>query len=664
MKNTNDLDYLCINTIRTLSIDAVEAAGCGHPGMPMGTAPVAYVLWIKYMRHNPKNPDWPGRDRFVLSAGHGSMLLYSMLHLTGYDLTLDDLKKFRQLDSKTPGHPEYGHTPGVETTTGPLGQGFANGVGMAIAQKYLAASFNRDSHKPVDYRIYAIVSDGDLMEGIQSEAASLAGHLKLDNIIYFYDDNGITIDGSTDLSFSEDVAGRFRSYGWNVVSADGNDISSIQDAMESCLNSNGGKPSLVITKTNIGFGSPNLQDTAKVHGSALGKEEARLTKKNLGFDPDQEFVIPKQALAQFRSVIEKGEKLQQDWQDGIASWKAAFPELYDDYFAFVNGELSIDWEAVLPGFSPDNGKLATRQASGKVLEKILAQTSLIMGGSADLTPSNNTLVSSLRDFSAEDYAGGYIRYGIREHGMGGIMNGLALSGLRPYGGTFLVFSDYMRPAIRLAALMGLPVVYVFTHDSIGLGEDGPTHQPIEHIASLRAIPNLDVIRPADANETAYAWKMALERTDGPTALILTRQGLPVLDREKLSGAEEVLKGGYVVSGGDNDDIILIATGSEVQLALDVRNELAKSGTAARVVNLACWEVFERQSETYWNEVFPPEITRRVSIEAGVSMGWDKYAGSAGTSVSIERYGLSAPGNLAMKALGFTVENVLAHCQGK
>ncbi len=663
MKNHKELDTLCINTIRTLSIDAVEAAGCGHPGMPMGMAPTAYVLWTKYLRHNPRNPDWRGRDRFVLSAGHGSMLLYSLLHLTGYDLSLDDIKQFRQLNSKTPGHPEFGHTPGVETTTGPLGQGFANGVGMAIAQKYLSARFNRDSHRPLDYRIYAIVSDGDMMEGVQSESASLAGHLKLDNIIYFYDDNGITIDGSTDLSFSEDVAARFRSYGWNVATADGNNPQSIENALESCLNDNDGKPSLIVTKTNIGFGSPNMQDTAQVHGSALGKEETRLTKKNLGFDPDAQFVIPEEALTLFRQQVEKGEKLQKDWEDGLAAWESRFPELYEDYRALENGDLGIDWKEILPEFSPADGKMATRQASGKTLGKILEKTNLIIGGSADLTPSNNTLAPSLTDFSPENYSGGYIRYGIREHGMGGIMNGMALSGLRPYGGTFLVFSDYMRPTIRLAALMGLPVIYVFTHDSIGLGEDGPTHQPVEHIASLRAIPNLDVIRPADASETAQAWKMALERNDGPTALILTRQGVPVMDRNDLASAEDVTKGGYVVAGSERDDVIIIATGSEVQIALQAREELAGTGISARVVNLACWEVFDRQPESYRKEVLPPDITRRVSIEAGVSMGWEKYVGTGGAIVSIDRFGVSAPAAEAMKAFGFTVENLIDVCKG-
>ncbi len=658
MKNRNDLDALCINTIRTLSVDAVEKAGCGHPGMPMGTAPLSYLLWTKYLRHNPSNPQWLNRDRFVLSAGHGSMLLYSLLHLTGYDLSLEELRQFRQLNSKTPGHPEHGHTAGVETTTGPLGQGFGNGVGMALAQKYLASYFNRGDFKPVDYNIYAIVSDGDLMEGVQSEAASLAGHLKLDNLIYFYDDNGITIDGSTDLSFSENVPKRFEGYGWHVVTADGNDLSSIEKALKSCLENNGGKPSLIATKTNIGYGSPNKQDTAGIHGAALGDEEVRLTKKNLGFDPDKTFVVPEQALEVFRKSVAGGEQLENEWEDGLAGYKDAHPELYAELIDFQKGDLNINWDEVLPVFSHDAGKMATRQASGEVLEKVVGESPFIIGGSADLTPSNNTLVKSLQDFSSENYSGRYIRYGIREHGMGAIMNGMVLSGLRPYGGTFLVFSDYMRPTIRLAALMGVPVVYVFTHDSIGLGEDGPTHQPVEHIPSLRTIPNLNVVRPADANETAYAWKMALNRTDGPTALILTRQGLPIFDRSKIAPASEFTKGGYVMAGSDNDELILIATGSEVQLALGAREQLQKDGIQARVVNMGCQEVFDQQPESYRTSVLPPGITKRISIEAGVSFGWAKYTGFEGKSISLERFGVSAPGGEAMKELGFTVERVV------
>ncbi len=662
MKNKIDLDTLCINTIRTLSVDAVEKATCGHPGMPMGTAPLAYLLWTRYLRHNPKNPLWPNRDRFVLSAGHGSMLLYSLLHLTGYDLTLDDLKAFRQLESKTPGHPEFGLTPGVETTTGPLGQGFGNGVGMAMAEKYLAAFFNREEFKLFDHKIYGIVSDGDLMEGIHNEAASIAGHLKLDNLIYFYDDNGITIDGATDLTFSDNVPKRFEAYGWHVVKADGNDLASIENALEDCLENSNGKPSLISTKTNIGFGSPNRQDTAGIHGAALGEEELRLTKEKLGFDPDRHFEIPEKALEVFRKTIPRGEQMEREWKEGLAKYKEKYPELYEEYKAFQDGLVSINWKKALPDFSPDEGKMATRKASGLVLERLVEESPFVVGGSADLTPSNNTLVKTFKDFSPANYSGRYIRFGIREHAMGAIMNGMALSGLQPYGGTFLVFSDYMRPTIRLAALMKLPVIYVFTHDSIGLGEDGPSHQPVEHIASLRAIPNLNVIRPADANETAHAWHMALDRKEGPTALILTRQGLPVFGRKDEAPASGITKGGYVMAGGDDDELILIATGSEVQLALGAREQLLKEGIQARVVNMGCLEVFDAQPESYRSSVLPPEITKRISIEAGVSLGWQKYTGLGGANISLERFGVSAPGDEAMKALGFTVERVVEACK--
>ena len=662
MKNKIDLDTLCINTIRTLSVDAVEKATCGHPGMPMGTAPLSYLLWTRYLRHNPKNPLWPNRDRFVLSAGHGSMLLYSLLHLTGYDLTLDDLKAFRQLESKTPGHPEFGLTPGVETTTGPLGQGFGNGVGMAMAEKYLAAFFNREEFKLFDHKIYGIVSDGDLMEGIHNEAASIAGHLKLDNLIYFYDDNGITIDGATDLTFSDNVPKRFEAYGWHVVKADGNDLASIENALEDCLENSNGKPSLISTKTNIGFGSPNRQDTAGIHGAALGEEELRLTKEKLGFDPDRHFEIPEKALEVFRKTIPRGEQMEREWKEGLAKYKEKYPELYEEYKAFQDGLVSINWKKALPDFSPDEGKMATRKASGLVLERLVEESPFVVGGSADLTPSNNTLVKTFKDFSPANYSGRYIRFGIREHAMGAIMNGMALSGLQPYGGTFLVFSDYMRPTIRLAALMKLPVIYVFTHDSIGLGEDGPSHQPVEHIASLRAIPNLNVIRPADANETAHAWHMALDRKEGPTALILTRQGLPVFGRKDEAPASGITKGGYVMAGGDDDELILIATGSEVQLALGAREQLLKEGIQARVVNMGCLEVFDAQPESYRSSVLPPEITKRISIEAGVSLGWQKYTGLGGANISLERFGVSAPGDEAMKALGFTVERVVEACK--
>lgn len=662
MTDLENLDLLCINTIRTLSIDAVENAKSGHPGMPMGMAPTAYVLWTKYLRHNPKNPKWLNRDRFILSAGHGSMLLYSLLHLTGYDLSLDELKRFRQLHSKTPGHPEYHLTPGVETTTGPLGQGFGNGVGMAIAQKYLAQYFNRDGFNLFDYRIFGIVSDGDLMEGVQSEAASLAGHLRLDNIIYFYDDNKITIDGETRLTFSEDVSKRFEAYGWHVEHADGNDLQSVETALKRSLTENGGKPSLIVTKTNIGFGSPNKQDTADAHGAPLGEDEVRATKIAYGWDPDKHFFIPDEALAHFRKALSEGQERENRWNQLLEVYKAEYPDLYKDLLPIASNKIELNWKQILPVFVHDDGKLATRQASGKVLEQIVKHTPFIIGGAADLTPSNNTWVKSFTDFSPENRSGRYIRYGVREHAMGAIMNGLALSNLRPYGGTFLVFSDYMRPSVRLAALSGLPVVYVYTHDSIGLGEDGPTHQPIEHLASLRAIPNLYVVRPADANETAYAWQIALERTDGPTAIALSRQGLPVIDRTRYAPAINVLKGGYVLVGDENADILLIATGSEVHLALGAHEELNKRGVSARVVNLACWELFEQQTPEYRNEVIPPRIKRRISIEAGASFGWQKYTGEHGVEIAIDQFGVSAPVADAMIAFNFTVQHVVKRAE--
>lgn len=658
MKAPTDLDQRCINTIRTLAIDAIEKARSGHPGMPMGTAPLAYVLWTRFMRHHPSNPGWINRDRFVLSAGHGSMLLYALLHLSGYDVSLDDIKDFRQLHSKTPGHPEYGDTPGVETTTGPLGQGFGNGVGMAVAQKHLASRFQTDDFNPVDYRIYGIVSDGDLMEGVQAEAASLAGHLKLDNLIYFYDDNRITIDGSTDLTFSEDVAGRFTSYGWKVLRADGNDLASIDSAISACLEDPEEKPCLIITRTNIGYGSPNKQDTAGVHGSPLGPDEIRLTRKTYGFDPEDEFHIADEVRRHFAAVAEQGADREKKWQQNLEAWGERHPALYREYMDFAEGRFEPEWEKILPIFSTDSGKMATRQASGKVLERLIDAIPWLLGGSADLTPSNNTHVKTMKDFSSGHYSGRYIRYGIREHGMGAIMNGMALSGLRPYGGTFLVFSDYMRPSIRLAALMGIPVTYVFTHDSIGLGEDGPTHQPVEQLAALRAIPGLRVVRPADANETSRAWQLAMEHREGPTAIVLTRQGLPVIDRKQYAPADEVLRGGYVLAGDEKDQVILIATGSEVHLALAAREKMLEKHIHARVVNLASWEVFESQPESYRNTVLPPEMTRRVCIEAGVALGWHKYAGTEGRIISLERFGLSAPADEAFRELGFTVERVV------
>jgi transketolase len=656
-KHNSALDTLCINTIRTLAIDGVEKAKSGHPGMPMGTAPMAYLLWTRYLRHNPANPKWPNRDRFVLSAGHGSMLLYSLLHLTGYDLPLEELMRFRQLHSKTPGHPEYGLAPGVETTTGPLGQGFANGVGMALAQKYIAAYFNRPGYNIFNYKIYAIVSDGDLMEGVSAEAASFAGHLKLDNIVYLYDDNKITIDGKTDLSFSEDVRKRFEAYGWYVEDADGNDLTSIETALEKCLVQSE-QPSLIRTRTNIGFGSPNKQNTAEVHGAPLGEEEVQLTKAAYGWDSESTFYIPKEALDHFRSACEAGAKSETAWNDLCKGYREKFPMLAEKLDNFLSGKLSLDWKTILPEFSPKDGKLATRQASGKTLDAIAGELPFVVGGSADLTPSNNTRPKGAQDYSSENRLGKYIRFGVREHAMGSVMNGMALSGLRPYGGTFLIFSDYMRPSIRLAALMKIPVIYVFTHDSIGLGEDGPTHQPIEQIPSLRAIPDLHLIRPADANETTLAWQMALKRTDGPTALALTRQGLPVIDRTQYAAADGIFKGGYVLASDEDPQLILISSGSEISVTLQAYEALRSEGIRTRVVNLACWEVFEEQTQEYRASVIPPDITARLGIEAVAPFGWERYVGISGDCIAINRYGESAPVTEVMKEFGLTPENII------
>ncbi len=657
----NNLDKLCINTIRTLTIDAVEKAQSGHPGMPMGTAPAAYLLWTKYLRHNPGKPDWVNRDRFILSAGHGSMLLYALLHLTGYDLPLDELKRFRQLHSKTPGHPEYGHTAGVETTTGPLGQGFANGVGMAIAEKYLETYYNRPGYKMFDYRIFGIVSDGDLMEGVSAEAASLAGHLKLDNIVYFYDDNNITIDGPTSLAFSEDVGARFKAYGWNVKEADGNDLESIDEALTACIKHTR-KPSLIRLRTNIGYGSPNKQDTADVHGAPLGEEEVALTKEAYGWTAEEQFYIPEEALDHFRQSTEAGRVKEREWNSLFKGYKDKHPKLFATLETFVKKDRPVEWEKVLPEFTTEDGKIATRKASGKTLDSLTQAHPFIIGGSADLTPSNNTKPKTSQQFTADNRLGRYINYGVREHAMGAVMNGLALSKFRPYGGTFLIFSDYMRASVRLAALMGTPVIYVYTHDSIGLGEDGPTHQPIEHLSALRAMLNLTVIRPADANETAYAWKIAMSRKTGPTAIVLTRQGLPVIDRRVYTPVSEIERGGYILADSKDPELILIATGSEIQHALSAYETLTNEGIAVRVVNLASWEIFDEQDEEYKKKVIPPEIKNRLSIEAAVSHGWSKYVGDYGDSISIEQYGASAPVNDVMQEYGFTADNVIARAK--
>jgi len=603
----NELDTLCINTIRMLSADAVQQANSGHPGMPMGAAAMAYILWTRFLRHNPKNPRWSNRDRFVLSAGHGSMLLYSLLHLTGYDLPMEELKNFRQWGSRTPGHPEYGQTPGVETTTGPLGQGFANGVGMAIAERFLAARFNKPGYQIVDHYTYGIVSDGDLMEGISHEAASLAGHLGLGKLIYLYDDNRISIEGSTDIAFSENRMERFEAYGWHVQEVeDGNDLNSIANAIQEAQEETA-KPSIIAVHTHIGYGSPNKQDTPNAHGEPLGRDELILTKKNLGWPIDASFFVPDEAALHFLKARERGKVMEDEWKDTFDSYAQVFPDLAETWRKWMNNELPDGWEKHLPAFSPDPKGPATRAASGKVLNAIASYIKNLVGGSADLAPSNKTIISGEKDFLAGQYDGRNIRFGVREHGMGSIMNGMALhGGLIPYGGTFLIFSDYMRPAIRLAAMMGLQVIYIFTHDSIGLGEDGPTHQPIEQLACLRAIPNLTVIRPADANEVVEAWRVALERKDGPVALALTRQGLPILDRSSLGPAKSLAKGAYILkdAADGNPDVILIASGSEVPIALKAGQTLEKQDIKARVVSMPSWELFDEQPEDYRENVLP------------------------------------------------------------
>jgi len=655
----SELDELCIQTIRFLSAEAVQKANSGHPGMPMGMAPAAYVLWTKYMKHNPANPKWHNRDRFVLSAGHGSALLYSMLHLTGYGITLDDLKNFRQWGSKTPGHPEYEPDLGVEVTTGPLGQGISNAVGMAIAQKYLASHFNRDGFPILDYNIYVIASDGDLQEGVASEACSLAGHLGLDNLIVVYDDNHISIDGSTDLAFTEDRANRFKAYGWNVrtVEGDGNDMAAFEKALKNARREKQ-RPTLIKLRTHIAFGSPNMQDTAEAHGAPLGDDEIRLIKQNFGWDPDKSFHVPDEVRAHMEKIRRSGKRAEAKWNKLLVKYFETHPKLAVEFKDAVAGKLPVNLNEVLPAFEAGSS-VATRKASGKVLAELMPKLLLIMGGSADLTPSNNTRWPDAKDFQKDARDGRYLRFGIREHAMGAIMNGISVSGLaRAYGGTFLVFSDYMRGAVRVAALSKYPSIFVFTHDSIGIGEDGPTHQPVEHFAALRAIPNLLVFRPADANETAQAWKYSLEHRDGPVALLLTRQGLPVLDQEKYGPATNLSKGAYVVLAVDKPDVLLLATGSEVSVALSAAEALAKENIAAQVVSLPCWELFEKQSQEYKDSVIPPDVTARVGIEAGVEQGWHKYIGDKGVFIGVATFGASAPAKVCFEKYGITAENAV------
>jgi transketolase len=654
------LDELCIQTIRFLAMDAVEKAKSGHPGMPMGMAPAAYILWTKYLKFNPANPKWHARDRFVLSAGHGSMLLYSLLYLTGFkDMTLDEIKNFRQFGSRTPGHPEYGHTEGVEVTTGPLGQGISNSVGMAIAQKYLAAYFNREGLPVMDYKIYTIASDGDLEEGVSSEACSLAGHLKLNNLIVIYDDNHISIDGDTALAFTEDRAKRYQAYGWHVqvIGGDGNDMAAFEKALKRAQKVKD-KPCFIQLRTHIGYGSPHKQDTGEAHGSPLGEDEVRLIKTNYGWDPDQHFVVPQQVLDHMRQALDKGAKAEKKWQKMFAKYAQTYPELAKEFQDAAEGKLPVNIDELLPTFDPAK-PLATRKASGKTLDAVMPRMPLVLGGSADLTPSNDTKFEQAVNFAPGAYNGRYIHYGVREHGMGAILNGINVSGLlRAYSGTFFVFSDYMRPSIRLAALSKYPTIFVFTHDSIGLGEDGPTHQPIEHLASLRAMPGLTLIRPADANETAQAWKYILTHKQGPAALVLTRQNLPVLDQSKYGPAKNLEKGAYVLIAAENPAVLLLSSGSEVQLAVKAQAKLAQQQINAQVVSMPSFDLFRRQDKAYRDSVLPPAVRARVAVEAGVRQGWEEWLGEKGEFVGMHSFGASAPYAVCFEKFGITADAVV------
>lgn len=655
-----DLTDLAVNTIRFLSVDAVQKANSGHPGLPMGAAPMAFTLWTKFLRHNPKNPQWPNRDRFVLSGGHGSMLLYALLYLTGYDsVTMEEIKNFRQYGSKTPGHPESHLTPGVEATTGPLGQGVGNSVGMAIAERYLAATFNRPGYTIVDHYTYVLCSDGDIMEGVGAEAASLAGHLKLGKLIWLYDDNAITLAAPAKTSFSEDVSRRFEGYGWHVqLVEDGNhDVEGIARAIENAR-AETERPSLIRVRTTIGYGSPNKANTSEAHGSPLGVEEVRLTKQALGWPLEPDFYVPDEALALFRRAIDDGVAAEAAWRETFAAYAAEYPDLAALWAQFHSDVLPDGWDAGIPVFKPEDGPLATRQASGKVLNAIAPKVPNLIGGDADLAPSTNTLLKGYDEQQADTPGGRNLRFGVREHAMGAIVNGIAYhGGLIPYGSTFLVFSDYMRGSVRLSALAHLKVLWIFTHDSVWVGEDGPTHEPVEHLAALRAIPHMTVIRPADANEVTEAYRFALAH-DGPTCLILTRQGVPVLDRAKLAPATGLHRGAYVLSDpGGEPDVILIATGSEVSLALDASATLAAQGIKARVVSMPSWELFDRQPASYRDSVLPPHVKARLAVEAGVSLGWHKYVGDAGRVFARDEFGASAPYKALVKAFGFTPERV-------
>jgi transketolase len=669
------LDNACINTLRFLSVDAVQKADSGHPGMPMGAAPMAYVLWTRFLKHNPANPEWSDRDRFVLSAGHGSMLLYSLLHLTGYDLPLEQIKQFRQWGSRTPGHPEKGVTPGIETTTGPLGQGFGNGVGLAMAEAHLAACHNRPGLEIVNHFTYGIVSDGDLMEGVSSEAASLAGHLKLGKLIYLYDDNHVTLSAGTDLTFTEDRARRFGAYGWHTQTvADGNDLAAIDRALRAARGETE-HPSLILVRTHIGYGSPHKQDSWESHGSPLGADEVRLTKQNLVWPVEPPFFVPEQAREHFRKAIERGKLAETAWKAELSAYAQAFPDQAKAFQQVMSGELPDGWDRDIPIFPADEKGLATRVAGGKVMNAVASRLPALVGGSADLNPSTHTALAGLGDFesvgrNASDpqgavsgvwsYRGRNLYFGVREHGMGAILNGLAAhGGVLPFGATFLIFSDYMRPPMRLAALMGLHVIYVFTHDSIALGQDGPTHQPVEQLAGLRAIPNLTVIRPGDANETAVAWRVALEGGDHPVALVLTRQDVPTIDRAQFAAADGLRRGAYILADAPNGNpgVILIASGSEVGLIMEARQKLQDQKILARVVSMPSWELFDAQSKGYRDQVLLPSVHARLAVEAGASQGWHRFVGDRGDVLGVDRFGASAPGEIVMREYGFTVENI-------
>jgi transketolase len=673
---SEQLDQQCVNTVRFLSVDMVQKADSGHPGMPLGAAPMAYVLWTRFLKYNPQNPDWIDRDRFVLSAGHGSALLYSLLYLSGYALALGDIQQFRQWGSKAPGHPERGHTPGVEVTTGPLGQGMANAVGMAIGEAQLAARYNRSGHPLIDHHTYAIVSDGDLMEGVGAEAASLAGHLKLGKLICLYDDNYVTLSAGTDITFTEDRAAHFRAYGWHTILVeDGNDLAAIAAALTQAREETR-RPSLILIRTHIGYGSPE-QDSFKAHGSPLGVDEVRKTKEKLNWPVEPAFLVPDAALAHFREALERGAKNEAAWNDRLATYTHAFPELASELQSSLRGELPAGWNADIPVFPADAKGIATREASGKVMNAIAPKLPALTGGSADLDPSTKTALKGFGDFNPSmtsgedtqgsegggwDYAGRNLHFGVREHAMGAIANGLAAhGGTIPYGATFLIFSDYMRPPIRLAALAHLHVIHVFTHDSIALGEDGPTHQPVEQLANLRAIPNLTLLRPGDANETAVAWQIALETKDRPVLLVLTRQAVPTLDRNRYASAQGVRRGAYVLSDAANGkpQLILIASGSEVGLIVAASERLQREGIAVRCVSIPSWELFDALPKAERDAVLPPSVHARLAVEAGVTQGWHRYVGDAGDVIGVDRFGASAPGETVLREYGFTVDNVYA-----